>query len=76
MAASPGYRLPRSLSVNRYAERMDIMTKEKFLTVRWNNLLALGFGLIPLTYVVVALSTSVWSIKGGLIGLVVIGVLY
>ncbi len=52
------------------------MTKEKFLTVRWNNLLALGVGLIPLTFVVVAFSTSVWTVKGGLIGLAVIGVLY
>jgi hypothetical protein len=52
------------------------MTKEKFLTVRWNNLLALGFGFIPLTYVVVAFSTSVWSVRGGLIGLAVIGFLY
>jgi hypothetical protein len=52
------------------------MTKEKFLTVRWNNLLALGVGLIPLIYVVVAFSTSVWSVRGGLIGLAVIGALY
>jgi hypothetical protein len=55
---------------------MDAMTKEKFLTVRWNNLLALGFGFIPLIYVVVALSTSIWSVRGGLIGLAVIGALY
>ena len=52
------------------------MTKERFLTVRWNNLLALAMGFIPLIYVVVAFSTSVWSLRGGLIGLVVIGVLY
>jgi hypothetical protein len=52
------------------------MTKEKFLAVRWNNLPALGMGLIPLIYVVIAFSTSVWSVRGGLIGLAVIGVLY
>jgi len=52
------------------------MTKEKFLTVRWNNLLSLGLGLPGLIYVVVALSTSVWSTRGGLIRLAVIGVLY
>ena len=52
------------------------MTKDDFLTVRWNNLLALGMGFIPLIYVVVAFSTSVWSVRGGLIGLAVIGVLY
>ncbi len=52
------------------------MTKEKFLTVRWNNLLTLGLGIPGLIYVVVAFSASFWSTSGGLIGLAVIGVLY
>jgi hypothetical protein len=52
------------------------MTKEEFLTVRWNNLLSLGLGLIVLIYVIFALSTSVWSGAGGFIGLVVIGVIF
>jgi len=52
------------------------MTKEKFLTVRWNNLLTLGLGLPGLIYVVYAFSTSTWSGRGGLIGLSIIGVLY
>ena len=52
------------------------MTKEKFLTVRWNNLLSLGLGIPALIYVLVALSTSVWSERGGMIGLAVTGVLY
>ena len=52
------------------------MTKEKFLTVRWNNLLTLALGLPALVYVVVAFSTSIWTIRGGLIGLAIIGVLY
>ena len=52
------------------------MTKEKFLTVRWNNLLSIGLGLPVLIYVVVAVSTSVWSESGGFIGLAIIGVLY
>ena len=52
------------------------MTKEEFLTVRWNNWLSLGMGLIPLIYVVVVLSTSVLSASAGFIGLVVIGGLY
>ncbi len=51
------------------------MTKEKFLTVRWNNLLSLGLGLPALIYVVVAFSTF-WATRGGLIGLSIIGVLY
>jgi hypothetical protein len=52
------------------------MTKARFLTVRWNNLLSLGLGLPALVYVVVAFATSIWSGWGGLIGLAVIGVLY
>jgi len=52
------------------------MTKEKFLTVRWNNLLSLGLGLPALIYIVAAFSTSLWLGKGGLIGLALIGVLY
>ena len=52
------------------------MTKEEFLTVRWNNLLTLGLGLILLIYVVVVLYTSVLSDRAAFIGLVFIGVLY
>jgi hypothetical protein len=52
------------------------MTKEEFLTVRWNNLLALVMGLIPLIYVIVVLSVSVLSARAGFFGLVAIGVLY
>jgi hypothetical protein len=52
------------------------VTKEKFLTVRWNNLLSLGLGLPGLAYIVIAFVTPVWSTMGGLIGLSVIGVLY
>ena len=52
------------------------MTKERFLTIRWNNWLSLGLGLPALFYVVYAFSTSVWSGRGGLIGLSVIGALY
>jgi hypothetical protein len=52
------------------------MTKERFLTVRWNNLLTLGLGVPALVYIVVAFSTSVWTARAGMIGLSVIGVLY
>lgn len=52
------------------------MNKEKFLTVRWNNWLALGLGIPALAYAVVALSTSLASELWGFIGIVVIGVLY
>ena len=52
------------------------MTKEQFLTVRWNNLLVLGLGLPILLYVAVVSSTPVMSDQASFIGLVVIGVLY
>jgi len=52
------------------------MTKEKFLTIRWNNLLTLGLGLPALIYVLYASSTTVWTTRGGMIGLSIIGVLY
>jgi hypothetical protein len=52
------------------------MTKEKFLTVRWNNLLTLALGLPALVYVIYAFSTSFWTTRTGLIGLAIIGVLY
>ena len=52
------------------------MTKEQFLTVRWNNWLTLGLGLPALIYVVFAFSTSAWTERSGLIGLSLIGVLY
>jgi hypothetical protein len=52
------------------------MNKDKLLTVRWNNLLALGLGIPTLAYAAVALSMSLASELGGFIGLVVIGVLY
>ena len=53
-----------------------MMTREKFLTVRWNNLLSLGLGIPALVYILVAFSTSLWSTMGGLIGLAIVGVLY
>jgi hypothetical protein len=37
------------------------MTKEEFLTVRWNNLLTLGLGIPGLIYVLAAFSTGIWS---------------
>jgi hypothetical protein len=52
------------------------MNKEKFLTVRWNNWLTLGLGLPALAFVVFAFSTSLWTERGGLIALALIGVLY
>ena len=55
---------------------MESVNKEKVLTVRWNNLLSLGLGIVVLVYAAVALSTSAASSLAGFIGLVIIGVLY
>ena len=52
------------------------MTKERFLTARWNNWLTLGMGIPILIYIVVVLSTSVLSDFAGFIGMVVLGILY
>ena len=52
------------------------MTKEQFLTRRWNNLLTVGMGIPVLIYIAVVLSTSVLSDFTGFIGMVVLGVLY
>jgi hypothetical protein len=52
------------------------VTKEKFLTVRWNNLLSLGLGIPTLIYIVAAFSTGLWLERGGLIGLAVFGAFF
>jgi hypothetical protein len=52
------------------------MTKDKFLTLRWNNLLTLALGLPAIIYIIVSFATPAWSTRGGLIGLSIIGVLY
>ena len=52
------------------------MTKEKFLTQRWNNWLTLGMGIPVLIYAVVVLSTSVLSDFAGFIGIAVMGSLF
>ena len=53
-----------------------VMSKDKFLTVNWNNLLTLGLGIPLLIFVVYAFSSSVWTERGGLIWLAIIGVIY
>jgi hypothetical protein len=52
------------------------MTKEKFLTTRWNNLLTLAFGIPALIFALWAFSTSLWTERAGLIGLGIIGALF
>ena len=52
------------------------MTKEEFLTIRWNNLLSLGLGIPTIIYIIVALASSFWAGRDGLIGLAIMGALY
>ena len=52
------------------------MTKERFLTVRWNNILTLVLGIPALLYVVLVLTTPILSDKVAFIGLGIIGVVY
>ena len=52
------------------------MTKEKFLTARWNNILTLALGIPTLLYIVFALSTPALSDQAAFIGLFLIGVVY
>lgn len=52
------------------------MTREEFLTVRWNNLISLGLGIPALAYALFALFTSVLSPFTEFIVLVAIGVVY
>ena len=48
---------------------------EKYLTVRWNNLLTVGLGLPTLIYVGIVLATASVS-TATFIGLAVLGALY
>jgi hypothetical protein len=72
--AIPGI-IIRELTSNQAMGR-DIMTRDRFLTRRWNNWLTLVMGLPTLIYVVVVLSTSLLSDFAGFVGLAVIGAIY
>jgi hypothetical protein len=52
------------------------MTKEQFLTVRWNNVLALALGIPIFLFAVVVLSTSVVPIRTGFIVFAIMGAVY
>jgi hypothetical protein len=52
------------------------MNGERFLTVRWNNILSLVLGVPAVAYVAYASSTDLWMTRAGLIGLALIGVVY
>lgn len=52
------------------------MNRDRLLTIRWNNLLTIGLGIPTLGYIVYAFSSPLWTTRGGLVGLAVLGVLY
>ncbi|UCH11211.1 MAG: hypothetical protein JSU61_04800 [Fidelibacterota bacterium] len=52
------------------------MTKEQFLTVRWNNWLTLALGLPTLGYAILILSTPLLSDFWGFIGMALLGAVY
>ena len=52
------------------------MTKEKLLTVRWNNILAFVLGLPILIYVIVILSMPDMPNRAAFIALLLMGVVY
>ena len=52
------------------------MTKEKFLTKRWNNWLTLGLGLPTLVYAYVVFYTPLLTDFAGFIGMAVLGAVY
>ena len=52
------------------------MTKEKFLTLSWNNVLTLGLGLLVLIYAFFVYSNPLSSEMAAFIGLVLLGVVY
>ena len=50
--------------------------KEKYLTARWNNILALGLGFIMLVYVAIVVSTTILSDFASFLGLAIIAAVY
>jgi hypothetical protein len=56
--------------------RENPVTKEQFLTVRWNNILTLALGIPTLLYILWAFSSGAWETRWGLIGLALFGVVY
>ena len=52
------------------------MSKDNFLTVRWNNVLSLGLGIPTVLYSLFVISTSTASEFPWFVGMVVIGSLF
>ena len=50
--------------------------QERYLTIRWNNMLTLGLGVPAFIFVIVALMTGLWTTNVGFIGVAIVGVVY
>jgi len=55
---------------------MSESSRDRFLTVRWNNLLTLALGVPALVFAFVALTTDMFSDQAAFIGLVVVSAFY
>jgi len=56
--------------------RSNIKIEEKYLTVRWNNLIMLGLGIPALVYGIIVLTTPALSDFAAFVGILFFGVLY
>ena len=52
------------------------MTKDKFLTGRWNNIFSLGLGAPLIIYIIIAVFTPVLSDFSRFIGISIFGAVY
>ena len=52
------------------------MTRERFLTIRWNNYLSLALGVPGLAYVILALFVLSLSDFAAFIGMVIVGAFF
>jgi len=52
------------------------MTKDRFLTARWNNILTLAFGLPALIFGIIALTTFTAIEWPSFVGIFVLGAVY
>ena len=52
------------------------MTRDALMTAEWNNKFSLGLGAMFVTYIVIALLTSVFSDGEAFTGLVMVGCLF
>jgi hypothetical protein len=50
--------------------------QERYLTIRWNNILTFALGIPAFLFVAWALVTGLWMTNTGFIGVAIVGVVY